>query len=99
MPKSLRSHAASLAVAACIVILGGAVDHAGASEFIYGHTSWTAVSGNTVQFTVRGAFRRSGMPCIDLTTNSQTDSGGRAMDIERSIRMASVAHLTVPTRR
>ena len=73
MPKSLRSHAASLAVAACIVILGGAVDHAGASEFIYGHTSWTAVSGNTVQFTVRGAFRRSGMPCIDLTTNSQTD--------------------------
>jgi len=73
MPKSLRSHAASLVIAACILFLGGAVDHAGASEFIYGHTSWTAVSGNTVQFTVRGAFRRSGMPCIDLTTNSQTD--------------------------
>src|SRR5712691_11613378 len=73
MPKSLRSHAASLVIAACIVFLGGAIDHAGASEFIYGHTSWTAVSGNTVAFTVRGAFRRSGMPCIDVTTNSQID--------------------------
>src|SRR5881296_2791980 len=71
MPRSLRSHTARLAIATLIVLLGGAADHTAASEFMYGHTSWTAGSGNTVQFTVRGAFRRSGMPCIDVTTSSQ----------------------------
>src|SRR2546425_4723508 len=44
-------------------VLGGG-QPAYATHFRYGHINWAPVSGNTVQFTVQNAFRRSVLPSL-----------------------------------
>src|SRR5436189_6287862 len=53
-------------------VLGGG-QPAYATHFRYGHISWAPVTGNTIQFTIQNAFRRSFEPsvayeCRDLAT-------------------------------
>ena len=60
-------------VMALWVVLGGGGQPAYATHFRYGHVNWTSLSGNTVQFTVQNAFRRSFVPstafeCLDPAT-------------------------------
>src|SRR5438093_4883819 len=51
-------------VMALWVVLGGGGQPAYATHFRYGHINWAPVSGNTVQFTVQNAFRRSVLPSL-----------------------------------
>src|SRR5438876_12223389 len=60
-------------VMALWVVLGDGGQPAYATHFRYGHINWAPVSGNTVQFTVQNAFRRSFLPslafaCLDPAT-------------------------------
>src|SRR5437667_10495263 len=64
---------ATLRVIALWAVLGGGGQPAYATHFRYGHISWVPVTGNTVQFTIQNAFRRSFLPfeaftCLDPTT-------------------------------
>src|SRR5436190_17938051 len=60
-------------VMALWIVLGSGGQPAYATHFRYGHVNWTSLSGNTVQFTVQNAFRRSFLPstafaCLDPAT-------------------------------
>src|SRR5438876_7542833 len=63
----------TLRVMALWAVLAGGGQPAYATHFRYGHISWAPVTGNTIQFTIQNAFRRSlGPPkaydCIDPAT-------------------------------
>ena len=64
---------ATIRVMALWVVLSGGGQLAYATHFRYGHISWVPVTGNTVQFTIQNAFRRSFLPfeaftCLDPAT-------------------------------
>src|SRR3989442_7836654 len=64
---------ATFRVIAVWAVLGGGGQPAYATHFRYGHISWAPVTGNTIQFTIQNAFRRSFLPsiaykCRDLAT-------------------------------
>src|SRR2546428_6976398 len=63
----------TLRVMALWAVLAGGGQPAYATHFRYGHISWAPVTGNTIQFTIQNAFRRSFEPsvayeCIDPAT-------------------------------
>src|SRR5438128_2832750 len=80
MKRTLRSvsgvakvFSLTVRVMALWVVLGGGGQPAYASHFRYGHINWAPLSGNTIQFTVQNAFRRSFLPsvayeCLDPAT-------------------------------
>ncbi|TMA54744.1 MAG: hypothetical protein E6J80_09975, partial [Deltaproteobacteria bacterium] len=64
---------ATFRVMAVWAVLGGGGQPAYATHFRYGHINWAPVTGNTIQFTIQNAFRRSFLPsvayeCIDPAT-------------------------------
>src|SRR5437667_11153352 len=75
---------ATFRVMAVWAVLGGGGQPAYATHFRYGHINWAPVSGNTIQFTVQNAFRRSRLPSVafeclklaDLTTTPCSAADG-----------------------
>src|SRR5437773_11091369 len=68
-----RAFSATIRMTALWAVLGGGGQPAYATHFRYGHISWVPVTGNTVQFTIQNAFRRSFLPfeaftCLDPAT-------------------------------
>src|SRR5437667_11267934 len=67
-----RVFSGTTGIMALWAVLGGG-QPAYATHFRYGHINWAPVTGNTIQFTIQNAFRRSFLPsvayeCIDPAT-------------------------------
>lgn len=63
----------ALAAAAAALVLQHAAP-ASATHFRYGHLTWSALAGNSVEFTLQATFRRDNSPSFDPCVNPSTNT-------------------------